>query len=374
MAGTSTPLDQLATDEALAMRLQRQIAEELDTTPLMGSQRGQTAGMPQAGRRRPAPGRAAQDVRSNLVREFTSSWSAVAMLAFLYVPQVIAGNIVLCLYWTNPDVCDRVHQLKWKIWAIVAMARMMFHLMTVTLIVALTPIADPASRVMRYLNTAKNFVDGVGLLWFLLGNMWLFGDDGSSGTCHHPTQSPIYVLSLSMLIINYLHICLPCVVAILLIPILCFCLPCLLNVLRYLRVADEAGATAQAIEKLPLQPFGAIQAETAEVDTTCPICLGTFEKDMEVRVLPCKHFFHPQCVDEWLRLNSTCPSCRLDITSPPGEQGRRSDSGADRDGIELAPTASQSRGTVALLPPSPQTPDERSADADADMDQRLDIV
>lgn len=50
---------------------------------------------------------------------------------------------------------------------------------------------------------------------------------------------------------------------------------------------------------------------------TCPICLEDFEvADTEnegstVRELPCHHIFHPECVDSFLRLNSSlCPMCK----------------------------------------------------------------
>ena len=46
--------------------------------------------------------------------------------------------------------------------------------------------------------------------------------------------------------------------------------------------------------------------------TTCPICLDDFEhNDTIVRELPCQHIFHPECVDEFLRTNSSlCPMCK----------------------------------------------------------------
>ncbi|KAF7512580.1 hypothetical protein GJ744_000841 [Endocarpon pusillum] len=46
--------------------------------------------------------------------------------------------------------------------------------------------------------------------------------------------------------------------------------------------------------------------------TTCPICLDDFEHDETVvRELPCQHIFHPECVDEFLRTNSSlCPMCK----------------------------------------------------------------
>ena len=42
-------------------------------------------------------------------------------------------------------------------------------------------------------------------------------------------------LCVAMLVINYVQICLPCIVAILLIPIFCFCMPCLIRLLAHLQ-------------------------------------------------------------------------------------------------------------------------------------------
>lgn len=33
----------------------------------------------------------------------------------------------------------------------------------------------------------------------------------------------------------------------------------------------------------------------------------------EARVMECKHIFHKQCLDEWLRVNASCPTCRKSI-------------------------------------------------------------
>lgn len=49
--------------------------------------------------------------------------------------------------------------------------------------------------------------------------------------CHHQLDSPVYNLCLSMLIISYIQICLPCILAAMLIPVFCFCMPCLIRVL-----------------------------------------------------------------------------------------------------------------------------------------------
>lgn len=46
--------------------------------------------------------------------------------------------------------------------------------------------------------------------------------------------------------------------------------------------------------------------------TTCPICIDDFiPNETTVRELPCKHIFHPECIDLFLRDNSSlCPLCK----------------------------------------------------------------
>lgn len=47
-------------------------------------------------------------------------------------------------------------------------------------------------------------------------------------------------------------------------------------------------------------------------DNTCPICLGEYRPKETLRTIPqCNHYFHANCIDEWLRRNATCPLCRL---------------------------------------------------------------
>lgn len=41
---------------------------------------------------------------------------------------------------------------------------------------------------------------------------------------------------------------------------------------------------------------------------SCPICTDDFVKGQDLRVLPCNHQFHPECVDPWLvNVSGTCP-------------------------------------------------------------------
>ncbi|KAK6919987.1 Wall-associated receptor kinase, C-terminal [Dillenia turbinata] len=54
---------------------------------------------------------------------------------------------------------------------------------------------------------------------------------------------------------------------------------------------------------------------------TCPICLSDYCTKETIRCIPeCKHCFHAECIDEWLRNNSTCPVCRNSPASSPSTQ------------------------------------------------------
>ncbi|ODV96969.1 hypothetical protein PACTADRAFT_39446, partial [Pachysolen tannophilus NRRL Y-2460] len=51
---------------------------------------------------------------------------------------------------------------------------------------------------------------------------------------------------------------------------------------------------------------------------TCPICTNDYHSDpypLIVR-LPCNdmHIFDLDCIGPWLKLNKTCPLCRVDVT------------------------------------------------------------
>jgi len=48
----------------------------------------------------------------------------------------------------------------------------------------------------------------------------------------------------------------------------------------------------------------------------CPICLGVWEPDDDIRVPPCGHAFHKECLGRWLQTDRTCALCRRDVTLP----------------------------------------------------------
>ncbi|KAF2445196.1 hypothetical protein P171DRAFT_444079 [Karstenula rhodostoma CBS 690.94] len=59
---------------------------------------------------------------------------------------------------------------------------------------------------------------------------------------------------------------------------------------------------------------GAHGAASTEEGLGCSICTDDFEMGQDIRVLPCDHKFHPECVDPWLlNVSGTCPLCRVDL-------------------------------------------------------------
>ncbi|CAN6177945.1 unnamed protein product [Urochloa humidicola] len=49
----------------------------------------------------------------------------------------------------------------------------------------------------------------------------------------------------------------------------------------------------------------------------CAVCLDDVRAGEVVRQLPaCRHLFHADCVDAWLRAHRTCPLCRCDLSPP----------------------------------------------------------
>jgi hypothetical protein len=75
---------------------------------------------------------------------------------------------------------------------------------------------------------------------------------------------------------------------------------------------DETHSTE--VEKGPQAAAEATGSSAPEQHTqesgnyVCPICTDDFIKGQDLRVLPCNHQFHPECVDPWLvNVSGTCP-------------------------------------------------------------------
>jgi len=90
-------------------------------------------------------------------------------------------------------------------------------------------------------------------------------------------------------------------------------------------IAEGAPAprpTKEQIKKI-LAAYPIVKCKGEEVDP-CVICLEEFEEEEQMRVLPCFHRFHPQCISLWACSDTstelTCPTCKTSFA--PEDQRR----------------------------------------------------
>ncbi|XP_055817131.1 putative RING-H2 finger protein ATL21C [Solanum dulcamara] len=76
------------------------------------------------------------------------------------------------------------------------------------------------------------------------------------------------------------------------------------------------GLDESTIQSYPKVVLGESQRILGINVMTCAICLGEYSAGETLRCIPeCEHCFHVECVDKWLKMNSTCPVCRNSLHS-----------------------------------------------------------
>lgn len=182
----------------------------------------------------------------------------------------------------------------------------------------------------------KTGVDCFFAVWFVVGNVWIFG--GRSISSDAQDAPNMYRLCLAFLALSCVGYAIPFIMC----AAICCCFPCLISVLRLQEdLGQNRGATQELIDALPTYKFkpkrvknwGIDHASSSEhldeggilgpgtkkervvsaEDAVCCICLTKYGDDDELRELPCTHFFHVQCVDKWLKINAVCPLCKTEI-------------------------------------------------------------
>lgn len=199
---------------------------------------------------------------------------------------------------------------------------------------------DP--RMDIHIERFKIALDCFFAVWFVVGNVWIFGGHSSS------REAPnLYRLCIVFLTFSCIGYAMPFIIC----ATICCCLPCIITVLGFREDQEQAkGAAPEVIEALPVYKFkrkSAVQGKgckdpndsdgesfgeggivgpgtdqerllSAE-DAVCCICLGKYKDGVELRGLPCAHFFHVDCVDKWLKINGICPLCKHDISGSVDE-------------------------------------------------------
>ncbi|XP_042479856.1 E3 ubiquitin-protein ligase SDIR1-like [Macadamia integrifolia] len=63
----------------------------------------------------------------------------------------------------------------------------------------------------------------------------------------------------------------------------------------------------EALEKVVFEKGGDL------LQTSCVVCIDEFLERMEVKMMPCSHIFHGDCIDQWLGESNKCPLCRFEM-------------------------------------------------------------
>mmetsp|Transcript_1825 Transcript_1825/g.5788 ORF Transcript_1825/g.5788 Transcript_1825/m.5788 type:complete len:244 (+) Transcript_1825:103-834(+) len=59
---------------------------------------------------------------------------------------------------------------------------------------------------------------------------------------------------------------------------------------------------------------GVVASSEGAPQSQCCVCLEHFRRGEELRMLPCMHRYHRECIDRWLTRSPSCPVCKHDIS------------------------------------------------------------
>jgi len=78
---------------------------------------------------------------------------------------------------------------------------------------------------------------------------------------------------------------------------------------------DKETASKESIKELSAQVYSTIGLDHKEKNSDfCTICQENYSDDSQLKILPCGHFFHCDCIEPWLlNCSNLCPICRKKI-------------------------------------------------------------
>eukprot|EP00181_Compsopogon_caeruleus_P001893 CAMPEP_0184683600 /NCGR_PEP_ID=MMETSP0312-20130426/11973_1 /TAXON_ID=31354 /ORGANISM="Compsopogon coeruleus, Strain SAG 36.94" /LENGTH=290 /DNA_ID=CAMNT_0027136065 /DNA_START=245 /DNA_END=1117 /DNA_ORIENTATION=- len=84
----------------------------------------------------------------------------------------------------------------------------------------------------------------------------------------------------------------------------------------------------------------------------CPVCREELSPGKEVMQMPCSHLFCTSCLEPWLRVNNTCPTCRFELrTNDPEYEQQRAVQEAMRSSAQRSGRQGTAMRNVSNTPP-----------------------
>ncbi|KAL1561994.1 RING-type E3 ubiquitin transferase [Salvia divinorum] len=82
-------------------------------------------------------------------------------------------------------------------------------------------------------------------------------------------------------------------------------------------LATSADAGNPRSDPAPRSAIESLKEFTITTDSDasmlCPVCKDPFAVDSVVKVMPCEHTYHSDCIVPWLETNNSCPVCRYKL-------------------------------------------------------------
>ncbi|XP_057864298.1 E3 ubiquitin-protein ligase At4g11680 isoform X2 [Cryptomeria japonica] len=202
---------------------------------------------------------------------------------------------------------------------------------------------EHGNGVAFFMERCRMSLDFFFAVWFVIGNVWVFGTRRPFSD-----EAPsLYKLCIALLALSCIGYALP----FFLFAVLCCCMPCISTLLGYSvssQGKENRGASHQDIAALPIYKFksmcnvkgikngrrveshedtddancgggsiidsaGIRKRSLSTEDAECCICLLKYKDNELLKELSCSHLFHVGCVDQWLKINSSCPLCKREL-------------------------------------------------------------
>ncbi|KAF3455897.1 hypothetical protein FNV43_RR00539 [Rhamnella rubrinervis] len=77
---------------------------------------------------------------------------------------------------------------------------------------------------------------------------------------------------------------------------------------------ESRGLSTDTIASLPSVNYKTGGSQTGSNDS-CVICRLDYEDGETLTVLSCKHSYHSECINDWLKINKVCPVCSTEVST-----------------------------------------------------------
>ena len=141
-----------------------------------------------------------------------------------------------------------------------------------------------------------NYIGG----WLIIGYAISYADNSDIDNTAYQVYSTIYIYMLS---VNVIIICI---------------YVCTIGVICYIFCHTEQtynvdGADATTIgQNTVIKKFSEWMG-IDDIDTKCAICMDEYKRDDKITKMHCGHYYHTECINEWLTKSAICPYCKQQL-------------------------------------------------------------